>query len=87
MTIIITGLTALMYGCANNPSPMSTSNDKQSYIINCGFGINKCYQKATNLCPDGYDIIDHSKKIASLVPHYGEYPMTVYIENLTVTCK
>lgn len=86
-TITITGLTILLYGCAINPTPLTTSNGKQGYTIQCDSGVAKCEQKAAKLCPDGYDILDHSKKTTTLVPHYGEYPMTVNIENLTVECK
>ncbi len=86
-TITIISLAVLTSGCAIGPSPMTTSNGKQGYVITCDSGINKCYQRASKLCPNGYDIIEHSKKTSTLVPHYGEYPMIVNIENIIIECK
>jgi len=74
-------------GCAIEPVSISQPDGKQGYTINCSSGIDKCRQKSAELCPAGYDIIEHFKKSSTLVPHYGEYPMTVNIENLTIHCK
>lgn len=78
---------AVISGCAINPAPISTSEGKRNYAIYCSSGIDKCHQKSAELCPDGYDIIEHSKQSSTRVPHYGEYPMTINIENLTIDCK
>jgi len=55
--------------------------------MNCNSGIEKCYEKSAELCPSGYDIIEHSNKSSTYLPHYGEYPMTVNIESLTIECR
>ncbi|MBL1321341.1 MAG: hypothetical protein COA63_009830 [Methylophaga sp.] len=77
----------VMCGCAIEPVITAQPDGKQSYTINCSSGIDKCHQRSAKLCPTGYDIIEHSKKTSTLVPHYGEYPMTINIENLTISCK
>ena len=74
-------------GCAIEPTSVVGSDGKQRYMMNCHSGIDKCHQKAAELCPSDYDIIEHTKKSSIVVPHYGEYPMTIYTENLTVECK
>jgi len=74
-------------GCAIEPVSVTGPGGKQSYTINCTSGIDKCRQKSAELCPTGYDIVEHTKKSSTLVPHYGEYPMTINIEQLIIDCK
>lgn len=85
----LTGLCFAVFlsGCAFQPASITTADGKQGYTLNCNSGLEKCHQKATELCPAGYDIIDHSKKSSTVVPHYGEYPMTINTESLTLECK
>ncbi|MFW5425773.1 MAG: hypothetical protein ACKE8G_04470 [Methylophagaceae bacterium] len=79
-------LATIVGGCAIEPVSIAEPDGKQNYIINCTSGIDRCRQKAAELCPAGYDVTEHSKKSSTLVPHYGEYPMTINIENLTINC-
>lgn len=74
-------------GCATQPTSITTADGKQGYTLNCDSGIEKCHQKAAELCPKGYDILEHSKKSSTVVPHYGQYPMTINTELLTIKCK
>lgn len=85
----ITGLCFAVFlsGCATQPTSITTADGKQGYMLNCDSGIEKCHQKSTELCPGGYDIIDHSKKSSTVIPHYGQYPMTINTESLTIKCK
>lgn len=80
-------LAIVISGCAIEPLPITEADGKKSYALNCNSGIEKCQQKAAELCLGGYDIIDHVKKSSTVVPHYGEYPMTINIESLTIKCQ
>ena len=80
-------LAVAMGGCATEPVSTVKTDGKQAYTINCTLGIDECRQKAAKLCPAGYDINEHIKKSSTLVPHYGEYPMTINIESLIIHCK
>jgi hypothetical protein len=85
----ITGLCFAIFlsACATQPTSITTADGQQGFTLNCNSGIEKCHQKSAELCLAGYDIIEHSKKSSTLVPHYGEYPITIITESLTIECK
>jgi hypothetical protein len=85
MTILL--LTLVVSACAAQPTSIITADGKQLYAFNCRAGLEKCYQQSRKWCPAGYDIFDHSKKTSTVVPHYGEYPMILTTESLTIQCK
>jgi len=85
--ITILSLAIAVSACALQPQLMIGADGKQSYTINCNSGIEKCHQKSAELCPSGYETIEHANKSSTLIPHYGEYPMTVNTESLTIQCK
>tara|TARA_R110002050_G_scaffold269917_2_gene412687 strand:+ start:229967 stop:230233 length:267 start_codon:yes stop_codon:yes gene_type:complete len=78
--------TVIISGCAIKPITVG-ENGELGYTINCNSGIEVCQQKSEELCPSGFDIIDHAKKSSTLAPHYGEYPTTIDTESLTIKCK
>lgn len=80
-------LAVVISGCAIEPLPLTGGNGQLGFTMDCNEGIEKCYQKSAELCPAGYDIIEHTKKTSTLVPHYGQYPMTINIERLTIECR
>ena len=84
---IALSLVIVMGGCTIQPVSINRIEGTQSYVMDCNSGINKCYQKADELCPSGYDIIEHSIKTSTVMPHYGEYPMMTNTESLTLDCK
>jgi hypothetical protein len=85
-------LTALLLmltvsGCAIQPTSIKTPDGQQLYTFTCSTGIEQCEQSAATWCAAGYDVIEHSTHISRVVPHYGEYPVTLISDNLTVKCK
>jgi hypothetical protein len=57
------GLFALTACMPVSPSPFVGPNGKTAYSMRCsGFGrtIQECYQKAGEVCPAGYTIVDNS---------------------------
>lgn len=85
----VTGLcfAFVISGCAIQPTSTTDADGRQGYTLNCSSGIEACRQQAADLCPNQYDVIEHTKKSSTVVPHYGEYPMTINIETLTIKCK
>lgn len=81
-------VTALMLSGCSTIKPLSISgpSGKQGYSMDCVSGTPQCFVQAGQLCPNGYDIIDHSKTNSIVVPHYGAYPMEVTRESLTIEC-
>tara|TARA_R110002049_G_scaffold111854_10_gene261200 strand:- start:2207 stop:2476 length:270 start_codon:yes stop_codon:yes gene_type:complete len=85
--ITVLFLSVVISACAAVPTTLNSANGKQRFTMDCNSGIEKCHQKSVELCPDGYDIIDHTKKTSTLLPHYGQYPKVIHIESLTVECR
>ena len=51
----------LLAACAIDSKPFNGPNARQAYSMNCsGFGrtLSRCYKKAGELCPGGYNIVD-----------------------------
>ena len=85
--LIILSTIIVLSGCAIEPTTIIGPNGKQVYMLNCNAVIEMCYQKAGKLCSRGYDIINHTNTLSAITPHYGQYPMTINVENLTIQCK
>lgn len=77
----------IVSGCGIVPTTVIGPSGKNTYTMYCSSGIDKCYQKSGELCPDGYDVIEISEESSTLVPHYGEYPEIVIREYLTIQCS
>lgn len=77
----------ILSGCAIEPTPITGTNGLQSYKFDCNADTKVCYQKAGKLCTRGYDIIDHANTSTIMMPHYGEHPMTINVESLTIQCQ
>lgn len=69
------------------PVSITGPSGQQGFSMDCVTSTTDCFAKAGNLCPNGYDIVDHSTVSSMVVPHYGAYPMTVTRESLTIECK
>lgn len=82
----IISLAAVISGCAIQPTLVSAPEQTQRYALHCNAGIEKCYQRAAEICTEGYDVIEHSKSETTVVPHYGQYPMIIKAENLEIEC-
>ncbi len=79
-------IAVIVSGCAIVPTSITGGNGQQAYKMYCSSGIDKCYQKSAELCPNGYDVIELSKESSELIVHYGEHPKTIYKEYLTIEC-
>ncbi len=78
----------LLSSCATiEPLPITGPSGNQGFSMDCVTSTPNCFLKAGQLCPNGYDIIDHSSTSSIVVPHYGAYPMNVTSESLTIECK
>lgn len=85
--VAVVCLTVVLSGCAIEATSITNPSGRQGYTMNCNSGIEKCHDKSAELCPNGYDIIEHSNESTTIVAHYGEYPSIVNNEILTIQCK
>lgn len=97
MKIILVGLLAVMLAACATSKPIVGPNGTPAYSIICGAAvINACYEKAGEVCPNGYVILntDGSRYLgqignASVSGAYGSatsIPM-VTPNNLLVECR
>jgi hypothetical protein len=73
---------------AVKPQPFKGPNGKNAYSMKCsGMGrtLDECYQKAGEVCPDGYNIIDRASGTVA-IPVQGGF-MAAPQHNLAIECK
>lgn len=78
----------LLAGCAVQPKPFNGPGGKPAYSMNCsgsGRTLTACYEKAGELCPNGYNVIGQSTGVVGL-PAYGGTLMAPQRE-LAIECK
>jgi hypothetical protein len=57
--LVLFGLAALT-ACATASDPMPGPNGRTAYFIKCGSAVmQKCYEQAAKVCPQGYAIVDN----------------------------
>jgi len=79
----------LFLGCATiEPEPFEGPNGRQAFSMKCsGWGkdIHMCYEKSSELCPSGYQIIDTTEKVKGASTGYGVVVKTH--KYLAIECK
>lgn len=59
MNNLLLMLLAVLAGCAS-AKQVKGPNGEIAYLVQCGNAVkDKCTEKAEDLCPNGYDLIDH----------------------------
>lgn len=66
---VLVGVSVLICtSCANEPTRITGPSGRDAYTLRChGMGrtLEKCYQKAGELCPNGYNLIDNSTNVVA----------------------
>jgi hypothetical protein len=78
----------LLSGCPIQPHPFKGPNGRMAYSMKCsgiGRSLDTCYDKASELCPDGYAIIDRSSEIVAAPTSIGMMATTK--QYIAVECK
>lgn len=88
-TILIVLISVFLSSCATiEPKQFIGPNGKTAYSMRCsGMGrtLDACYQKAGEVCPNGYTIIDRTSGIVA-VPVNGSI-MVAPKHHLAIECK
>lgn len=89
IVLIAVGSATFLSGCASiDPVPFNGPNGKKAYSMRCsgmGRSLEACYQKAGEICPSGYSIVDRSTGTVG-VPTSGG--MMIAPQNtLAIECK
>jgi hypothetical protein len=72
-------------GCAN-AVPFKSADGTANIYIDCP-AMNMCYQKATESCPQGFNIVDRSDRSGGLVGAATQMASPAKRENITIACK
>ena len=60
-------------------------NGKTAYSMDCGNHLNACYQKAGEVCPTGYTILDRAS--GTMAVPFGGAIVAAPRHNLAIECK
>ena len=89
MRILMIGLLLLLTSCASvQPREFRGPNGRTAYSMRCsGMGrtLDDCYQKAGELCPAGYDIVDRASGTIALPVRGGILAAPQH--SLAIECK
>jgi len=88
-TLLILGVLSLSACAGIEPKPFVGPNGKTAYSMHCsGMGrtLDACYQKAGEICPAGYNIINSTSGTVA-VPVYGGGTVAAPDYGLAIECK
>ncbi|GJL97586.1 MAG: hypothetical protein DHS20C06_14030 [Hyphobacterium sp.] len=83
---------ALMAGCTTS-SPLTSPNGRPGFTVNCSGGgggrWSACYEEASNLCPNGYVVIDRVGDTDAMVSEIdGDLNLqTMVSRELMIECR
>lgn len=66
LTAVLAVLAVVLTGCVT-AEPMMLPSGQQGISVQCGGEFNNwsdCYQRATESCPSGYDVVKESREVA-----------------------
>ena len=62
----------LLVGCGPKVTNIVAPSGKQGFSLSCGSKMDRCMEKAGELCPNGYNIVNQASGTVA-VPVYGSY--------------
>lgn len=87
--VLMCGVLALLGGCATTSDQMQGPNGRAAFFIKCGSAVlQKCYEEAAKVCPQGYAVVDNQGNPNAMVMRSGATFTAVRGPNqLFVECK
>lgn len=86
--VVVTGL-LVCWGCASiQPIPVKGPNGRDGYTMKCsgaGRTLEACYQKAGEVCPNGYSIVTQDAQTVAFSSGGNFYAAPR--RNLTIECR
>jgi hypothetical protein len=78
--VVIWGI--LLTGCSN--AVLQPSNTP--FDVVCAVGTDACEERASAQCATSFSVINRETQQSTVIPHYGQYPLTLEMDKLTVQC-
>lgn len=77
---------SLLIGCATSRTIMGP-NGKPAQSINCPRSIENCYEKASEVCPGGYKVLNSNDESSFIHNSYNGQITPYQRYNMFVECK
>jgi hypothetical protein len=58
----------------------------ESFDVVCAVGTDACEERASAQCASSFSVIHRETQQSTVIPHYGQYPLTLEMDKLTVQC-
>jgi len=90
MKILIVAIAIALSGCATSKTIAVGPSGKPMHFITCGSaGLQFCYEKAAEVCPGGYQFVDHqnSQNAGFFSPQRGVAFAMMGPQTMAVECK
>lgn len=84
IVFIILAITLLMGGCSS-VSKIQLPNGEQGFYVKCPRSVQNCYEKATEVCPHGYRVMDKTDN-STFITNGGNFTPVKKFE-MMVQCK
>jgi hypothetical protein len=62
-------------------------NNKTAYSMDCRGDVQKCYEKASELCVDGYQIINSTSSSQLITNPHTKQSISIQDINVAIECK
>jgi hypothetical protein len=56
------------------------------FDVVCAVGADTCEKRASAQCASSFSVIERETLKSTAIPHYGQYPLTLEMDKLTVQC-
>lgn len=84
-TLVTVVLAMALVGCGATAKKIVAPSGKTGYSLNCGNNIDNCYEKAGELCPNGYTMLNQTTGAVG-VPFQGGMVMAPQ-HTMAVECR
>jgi hypothetical protein len=89
MRALLLSILAILAGCAGAHAHQVTGPDGENnwFSITCRRSHGNCYEKASDVCPDGYIVADSSGHEGMYVNANAGYAVSTYNGEMLIKCK
>ena len=87
--IITSALLFLFCGGCTTSSPILAGNGARVFVVKCSAtALDACYEEAANVCPKGYNMVEHHANPATMIVPVGGSVAAVSTPNsMVIQCR
>lgn len=78
-----------LVGCATEiiPKQFAGPNNRLAYSMDCRGDVQRCYEKSSELCKNGYQIINSTSGSQLITNPYSGQAISIQRINVAIECK